>query len=113
MCFMFLMDTGLFISNVGQSLSLFQWAGDPITDNTPPLNDRVSAADVTYVWYYICSFLFEIVNVSSPKYLKPESNVQFIIGDAIVIWRAIVLWPHSYWVRGGFCFLFLGDVGMY
>lgn len=41
------------------------------------------------------------------------TNLQFIIGDGIVIWRAIALWPHSYWIQGGLCLLFLGDVGMY
>ena len=62
---MFLMDTGLFISNVGQVLSLFHWAGDTITDNTPPLEDHLLAADDAEILYEICAILFEIVNVSS------------------------------------------------
>ena len=63
--FMFLMDTGLFISSVGYSLTLFHWAGDTITDNTPPLEDRLLAADDAGLPYDICAHLFEIVNVSS------------------------------------------------
>ena len=63
--FMFLMDTGLFISNIGSVLTLFHWAGDTITDNTPPLEDRLSASDDAQVSFAICSALFEIMNVSS------------------------------------------------
>ena len=63
--FMFLMDTGLFISNIGSLLAEFHWAGDSITDNTPPFEDRLSAADDATVPYVICTEFFEIVNVSS------------------------------------------------
>ena len=62
--FMFLMDTGLFISVIGANLALFHWAGDTITDNTPPLEDRFLAANDARVPYDICANLFEIVNVS-------------------------------------------------
>ena len=61
---MFLMDTGLFISSIGQILALFHWAGDAITDNTPPLEDRLLAADDATIPYDISGELFEIVNVS-------------------------------------------------
>ena len=63
--FMFLMDTGLFISNMGLPLAQFHWAGDTITDNTPPLEDRFLAANDTRVPYDICAQFFEVVNVSS------------------------------------------------
>ncbi len=62
---MFLMDTGLFISNVGGNLAQFHWAGDTITDNTPPLEERLLAANDAPIPYTICSELCEIVNVSS------------------------------------------------
>ena len=62
---MFLMDTGLFISNVGANLALFHWVGDTITSNTPPLQDRLLAANDATAPYGIGSNLFEIVNVSS------------------------------------------------
>ena len=62
---MFLVDTGLFISNIGINLAQFHWAGDTITDNTPPLEDHLLTADDARVSYGICSILFEIVNVSS------------------------------------------------
>ena len=63
--FMFIMDTGLFISNIGGNLALFHWAGDTITDNIPSLEDRLLAADDATIPYNICADLFEIVNVSS------------------------------------------------
>ena len=113
MCFMFLMDTGLFISNVAGTLTLFQWAGDTITDNIP-FENRLLASNVAAGPYAICEVFCEILNVC--HILKPWNlnHLQFITGDAIVIWRAISLWPHcSYWVRGGLYFLFLGDVGVY
>ena len=59
------MDTGLFISSVGNNLALFHWAGDIITDDIPPLEDRLLTADDATVPYDICGNLFEIVNVSS------------------------------------------------
>ena len=62
---MFLMDTALFISTIGRNLALFHWAGDTITDNTPPLEDRLLAVDDARIPYDICGGLFEIVNVSS------------------------------------------------
>jgi hypothetical protein len=35
--FMFLMNTGLFIANIANTLTLFSWAQEVITENTPPL----------------------------------------------------------------------------
>lgn len=61
---MLLMDTGLFISNIGTVLTQLQWAGDAITDNTPPLQDRLLVAATARIPYDICAILFEIVNVS-------------------------------------------------
>ena len=63
--FMFLMDTGVFISNIGAILAQFHWAGDTITDNTPPPEDRLLMAEDARVPYEICGNLFDIVNVSS------------------------------------------------
>ena len=63
--FMFLMDTGMFASAIGSALAQFHWAGDTITDNTSPLEDRLLAANDAQVPYDICSALLEIVNVSS------------------------------------------------
>ncbi len=59
------MDTGLFISIIGSVLAQFHWAGDTLTDNTPPLEDRLLAADDARVPYDTCGAFFEIVNVSS------------------------------------------------
>ena len=111
--FIFLMDTGLFISNMGLPLAQFHWAGDTITDNTPPLEDRLLAADYAPIPYNICADTFEIVNVSSFLNLSNLNHLQFIIGDGIVIWRATALWPHSSWIKDGLYLLFLGDIGMY
>ena len=94
------MDTGLFISNVGYSLTRYQWTGNNVAPN------------VAVLQYGICSVLFEIINVSCLLDPRSLSHLQFIIGDAIVLWRAIVLWPQSYWIHVGLYLLFLGDIGM-
>ena len=61
--FMFLMNTGLFISCISQTLIQFHWAGDTITDNTPSLEDRLLAANRAAIPYAICATLIHIMNV--------------------------------------------------
>ncbi len=62
--FMFLMNTGLFISYISLAFIQFHWAGATITDNTPSLEDRLLAANGAAIPYVICATLFHIVNVS-------------------------------------------------
>ena len=71
--FMFLVDTGLFISNIGSVLALFHWAGDTITDTTPWGLFVDSWWCSSFIWYMFNSFWNCECEFPSES-LKPESS---------------------------------------
>ncbi|KAJ3721180.1 hypothetical protein C8R42DRAFT_721906 [Lentinula raphanica] len=80
--------TGQFISNVGETLTGLAWTQYP--SNSISYLDRQAEAASNAQPYGIVSLVFQILN--------------FFAGDAIVVWRASVLWYNSRVVR---CVLYL------
>ncbi|KAJ3748210.1 hypothetical protein EV360DRAFT_89821 [Lentinula raphanica] len=75
--------TGQFISNVGETLTGLAWTQSP--SDTVSYLDRQAEAAFKAQPYGIVSLVFQILN--------------FFAGDAIVVWRASVLWSSSRIVR--------------
>ncbi|KAJ3926133.1 MAG: hypothetical protein NXY57DRAFT_1029940 [Lentinula lateritia] len=82
--------TGQFITNVGETLTGLSWSQSP-SDSISYL-DRMASASARAEPYGIASLIF-----------------QFFAGDAIVVWRASVLWSHSRAVRYTLCVLLAGS----
>ena len=63
-CVMFLVNTGLFVSGTGDTLSYFAWALDVVTESMPCVEDRFAAAVLARFPFQVCANLFEITNAS-------------------------------------------------
>lgn len=63
-CFMFLVNTGLFVSGTRDTLSYFSWALDVVTESMPCVEDRFAAAVLACFPFQVCANMFEITNVS-------------------------------------------------
>ncbi|KAJ3784286.1 hypothetical protein GGU11DRAFT_793165 [Lentinula aff. detonsa] len=81
--------TGQFISNIGETLTGLSWSQSP-SDSISYL-DRMAEASSKAQPYGIASLIFQVLN--------------FFAGDAIVVWRASILWSTSRAVRYILCLL--------
>ncbi|KAJ3994104.1 hypothetical protein F5050DRAFT_577138 [Lentinula boryana] len=85
--------TGQFISNIGETLTGLSWSQSP-SDSISYL-DRMAEASLKAQPYGIASLVFQVLN--------------FFAGDAIVVWRASILWSTSRAVRYILCLLLAGS----
>ncbi|KIK54114.1 hypothetical protein GYMLUDRAFT_77269 [Collybiopsis luxurians FD-317 M1] len=85
--------TGQFISNVGETLTGLSWSQSP--SNSISYLDRMATSNLKAQPYGIASLTFQVLN--------------FFAGDAIVVWRASVLWSNSRAVRYVLCLLLTGS----
>ncbi|KAJ4469534.1 hypothetical protein J3R30DRAFT_3824988 [Lentinula aciculospora] len=85
--------TGQFISNVGETLTGLSWSQSP--SDSISYVDRMAEASLKAQPYGIASLVFQVLN--------------FFAGDAIVVWRASILWNNSRIVRYLLCLLLTGS----
>ncbi|KIK62080.1 hypothetical protein GYMLUDRAFT_73036 [Collybiopsis luxurians FD-317 M1] len=85
--------TGQFVTNVGETLTGLAWSQSP-SDSISYL-DRMAKSALRAQPYGIASLVFQVLN--------------FFAGDAIVVWRASVLWSDSKIVRYTLCLLLAGS----
>lgn len=71
---MFLLNTGLFATNIGYCFTLFCWARDTVAENTPALNGRLLSAFNGATPYHVCQGIFETLNVRSLSVLTALLN---------------------------------------
>ncbi|KAK7459573.1 hypothetical protein VKT23_009555 [Stygiomarasmius scandens] len=91
-------STGIIIADVGLQTRMFSFALIPVHGSTPSWGERLQSSQKSAIPYAILLTWCTMIN--------------FIIGDAIIAWRAYVLWSRSLIIKCMLLAFFIGNIGI-
>lgn len=96
---MLALSTAYFALNICEGFAHFQFANDVLVPgSTPPLKDRLQAANVALSSFTPAMDSVQLLNV--------------IAGDVVVVWRALALWPRSWLLKIGMWACILANIAL-
>ncbi|THU96180.1 hypothetical protein K435DRAFT_893328, partial [Dendrothele bispora CBS 962.96] len=98
-CLLMISSTGVIVCMIGVYLQYLSFARTPIHGNVPSWKQRLASSVVSATPYLVALDWCTMTNL--------------FIGDAIIAWRAYILWSHSIAVRSLLCILLAGSAGVY